>query len=564
MFLEIKKNFSNLKYKLRRSRFIIFVLKFNQRRLNTKNISSVGIICGLAVILLSYQNCAPTKFTLATDQSSRKVLTIYACQGAPPANANLCPGDETSLAANANRLVVDVCSNGVKCEYTCATNYFNTNGVCSACTGTSLLTQHPNCPAGQTGQITQTRTVLATTCPTSGQYVFTYSDWMTISNTCAAIPSPVVTAVSSGWYHTCAIVNGGVQCWGDNTYGQLGDGTKMNRLTPVQVSGLPSGSGVTAISANLFFTCAIVRGGVQCWGLNSHNVLGEWTIPNRITAYQIPGFPSGSGVTAIATDADHVCVIINSKAQCWGGNFYGGLGDGSKTDRDFPVQVLGLTGNVTAISTFSYRSCAVVNGAAMCWGEGRYGELGNGTTGNWDGQISQTTPVQATGLSSGVSAISTGGTHTCSIVNGGVLCWGANSNGQLGDGITADKEPSPVQATGLTSGVSAISTGGAHTCAIVNGGVQCWGANTNGLLGTGTAVNRQLVPGQVLGLPSGSGVRTISAGSSHTCVLVNSVVDALSEVRLQLDRGNGEAIKEEHQVDAVLVVPRVAHLPNDA
>ena len=100
-------------------------------------------------------------------------------------------------------------------------------------------------------------------------------------------------------------------------------------------------------------------------------------------------------------------------------------------------------------------------------------------------------PFQVTGLAGGAAAIIVGGSHTCVLLKtGGVKCWGDNSHGQLGDGTTANRN-APVDVVGLTSGVTAAVAGGDHTCAMVNGGVvKCWGANANGELGDGTTTDR--------------------------------------------------------------------------
>ena len=147
-----------------------------------------------------------------------------------------------------------------------------------------------------------------------------------------------------------------------------------------------------------------------------------------------------------------------------------------------PVQVQGLTSGGTAIATWGGHTCAIVNGAALCWGYNYYGELGNGTTAN------STIPVPVQGLTAGVTAITVGNSHTCAIVNGAALCWGYNSFGQLGNGIQTNNAMTPVQVQGLTSGVTSIAAGETHTCAIVNGRAQCWGNNQFGQLGTGDTV----------------------------------------------------------------------------
>jgi len=127
-------------------------------------------------------------------------------------------------------------------------------------------------------------------------------------------------------------------------------------------------------------------------------------------------------------------------------------------------------------------------------------------------------PVQVQALTFGVSAITGGSNHSCAIVNGAAKCWGFNQYGQLGNGTTTDSLL-PVQVQGLSAGVTAIASGGGHhTCALVGGTVRCWGNNDSGQLGNGTTTD-SLLPVQVQGLPAG--VSALAAGASGTCVIVN-------------------------------------------
>jgi alpha-tubulin suppressor-like RCC1 family protein len=319
-----------------------------------------------------------------------------------------------------------------------------------------------------------------------------------------------VGALSAGESHSCALTtDGGIQCWGYNGFGQLGDGTTTNAFSPIGVVGLSSSS-ILSISAGGGHTCAVTStGSVKCWGLNTSGQLGDSTTKTSATPIQVSNLPSG--IVAVAAGGQHTCAITPSGGvSCWGLNGSGQLGNETTKNSSIPVQVSGLSSGVVEIAAGDLHTCAVTAGGdVLCWGRNSSGQLGNGTTKN------SSVPVQVSGLSTGVVEIVAGGAHTCAVTaEGGVLCWGAGSFGQLGNGAVK-RSSTPVTVTGLGSGVAAVSTGGFHTCALTAGGdVLCWGRNTSGQLGNGTTKNSS-VPVGVSGL--GPGMATIAAGGYHTC-----------------------------------------------
>ena len=324
-----------------------------------------------------------------------------------------------------------------------------------------------------------------------------------------------VTTLAAGSWHSCAAVNGSVQCWGSNASGEFGNGNTNGNTTPTQVTGLTSG--VTTVAGGYSHSCAVVNGGAQCWGSNDYGSLGNGSTTNSATPVQVTALTSGVGVMAMATGGGHSCAVVNGGVRCWGANNSGQLGNGSNTDSHVPVQVSGLASGVTAVATGMYHSCAVVNGGVRCWGSNGYGRLGNGST------TSSNVPVQVAGLTIGVTAVAVGDSHSCAVVNGGVQCWGRNG-GRLGNGSTTSST-TPVQVTGLTSGagVTAVAAGYGHSCAVVSGGVQCWGSGAYGRLGDGSTAG-SITPVQVIGLTSGTGATAVATGDFHSCAVVNGGV----------------------------------------
>jgi alpha-tubulin suppressor-like RCC1 family protein len=196
---------------------------------------------------------------------------------------------------------------------------------------------------------------------------------------------------------------------------------------PVEVTGLSAG--VTAISSKYEHTCAIVNGSASCWGANYYGAIGSGTDSTSQLYSMIPVQVQGltSGVQAIAAGDYHSCATANGQAFCWGHGESGELGDDTATTRLTPVPVAGLTSGVTNIVAGSAYSCASGANGVTCWGTGGHGTLGSGNT------DSSTHPVPVAGISTDVPLLTAGWQHACAVASGCLMCWGTDERYELGN-----------------------------------------------------------------------------------------------------------------------------------
>jgi alpha-tubulin suppressor-like RCC1 family protein len=334
------------------------------------------------------------------------------------------------------------------------------------------------------------------------------------SGTLAPIRGESQARIATGGGQSCVVDAGGaLKCWGWNDSGQVGNDSTTDVLSPVPVVGLASG--VVQVVAGFRHTCALTSAGaVFCWGANPNGELGSDTggAPSLVPI-AVPTL--ASGVAALAAGDFHTCALTSAGAvRCWGLNEDGQLGDGTLDSRFLPATVSGLTTGATAISAGHRHTCAVVGGGLQCWGLNSAGQLGDGTTDN------RSTPTAVSGLASGVKSVAAGISHTCALTTAGAAhCWGVNNAGEIGDG-TNDQRLTPTAVSGLGSGVVAISAGNSRSCAVTDTGVlYCWGNNNFGAIGDGTDTQRDL-PTEVSGL-AGLGM-AIATGGTHTCATLTT------------------------------------------
>lgn len=342
--------------------------------------------------------------------------------------------------------------------------------------------------------------------------------------------------VSTGWDNTCGVTTAGAAfCWGAGGSGRLGNGATSNSLVPVPVSGLSSG--VVSISTSSTNSCVVTSlGAAKCWGQNNDGQLGNSNATPGYSAIPVSVSGLSSGVASISVANRHVCAVTTTgAAKCWGYGFYGALGNGSTSGSGVPVPVAGMNSGVASISAGQWHSCAVLtSGAAKCWGDNSGGAIGDGST------AQRNTPVAVSGMNSPVASISAGWGQTCSVsTSGGAKCWGYNTYGDLGNGNEVNAT-APVDVTGLTSGVSRVSTGVEHSCAVTtSGGIKCWGRNRYGGFGTGDTTNSD-VPVNALGVSSG--VAAISSADQYSCARFSSGAAKCSGNNPWGQFGNGTAL----------------------
>jgi alpha-tubulin suppressor-like RCC1 family protein len=337
--------------------------------------------------------------------------------------------------------------------------------------------------------------------------------------------------VSAADSYTCALISGGtIECWGSTGSGQLGDGLWSHghsdsngddfTAIPVQVSGI---NNATEVAAGQDHACAVLSSGaVDCWGNDSLGQLGDGN--TRVVSATPVSVLGITDAVQVSAGFGASCAVLSSGAvDCWGANNAGQLGDGTEQNSSTPVPVTGIT-NAVQVSVGFMSACAVLSGGTVeCWGDNTGGELGDGVKDHGHRVVDDfgdfsPTPVPVSGITSAV-AVSTGTFHACALLSGGsVECWGGiGLQSQLGDGTSTGS--STTSAVSNITNATSLSVGDYHTCAgLSTGSVECWGVNTSGDLGDGTT-SPALTPVLARNVTSAT---SVAAGSAHTCALLSS------------------------------------------
>ena len=327
--------------------------------------------------------------------------------------------------------------------------------------------------------------------------------------------------VSLGNNHTCASTSGGfAYCWGNNSSGQLGNGTGIKSAAPVLVASFP----LSSISAGGDHACAIGPGGAAaCWGDNSSGELGNGTTTTSLTPVPVSG---GHSFTMVSAGAHHTCGLTSQgTAYCWGNNSFGQLGNGTYTSSAVPVPIPYPVANASwnQVSAGSTHTCAslIVSAVPMptisiyCWGDNSAGQFGDGTMKSSNVPVPTSLPAT---VAISPSTVSAGTQYSCFFLAVfSSSCAGNNSQGQLGNGTTTSSSLPVTIST--QQHLSSISAGLDHACGVDgSGNAYCWGNNSLGQLGNGTNMN-SATPITVAG---GLNWATVVAGGGHTCGITGS------------------------------------------
>lgn len=341
--------------------------------------------------------------------------------------------------------------------------------------------------------------------------------------------------LSSGERHTCAVLaDGKAVCWGEGIDGQCGNDDNGEARTPVYVHGVDNAGTCTAgdtsgclsnvlqVSAGANTTLAIHDGGLvssfgsDTYGENGRDGGGAEDFPIRVSA---PGGGTLDDARWVAMGDNHGCAVRQAgEALCWGEDLYGRLGDdglaGNNPEAPFPV-----SGPVdyTEVATGQWFSCGRrADASVSCWGANNQGQVGDGTTTNRD------VPTPVAGAAEGFVELDTGSRASCGVTaNGLVYCWGEGNNGELAQGSNTAEYRAPIRVAGIDNASDVVVLDDSACALLDDGQIKCWGYNVYGRLGDATGTQRTTPVNVLSGLFAAvfTGATEIAGGHSHMCAL---------------------------------------------
>lgn len=321
-----------------------------------------------------------------------------------------------------------------------------------------------------------------------------------------------VSGSSANGLQTCGLATSGtVYCWGVSLYGPVFDGSLIVRMVPTAIAPATTFTQVvtgSSLHSSTQWACALdASSQAWCWGDNDYGQLGDGTVVSHGDPALVSG---GIAFAQLAAGDGFMCGLASTQVvYCWGDGTRGQTGDSSLTLHTTPTAINSLP-PITHIAAGGSVACGLdANGGAWCWGDDSQGQMGMGSaTGVQQG------PVQAAGGAT-FSSLTIGLRHTCGITTGGVAeCWGFGMLGQLGDGSSTTQYAPVTVAGGIT--FTALSAGRRHTCGLDgNGTMYCWGGNVFRQLGDGTNTPR----GTPTAVAGGHSFVAMSASNNTTCAV---------------------------------------------
>jgi alpha-tubulin suppressor-like RCC1 family protein len=304
----------------------------------------------------------------------------------------------------------------------------------------------------------------------------------------------VVSLADSGNSSVCALLSTHtVDCWGYNQFGELGNGTTTNSDVPVPVLGVSGATAVAGDENGGGFCAVLSTGHVKCWGNNTYGELGNGTTTTSTVAVAVKNISTATAV--FGSDHGFCALLSTSHVDCWGYGGTGQLGDGSFANSDMPVAVRNIS-NATTVTGGYETFCALLSTSHVdCWGYGLFGQLGDGSFASAD------VPVPVKNISTATALAQSGATSddvssVCALLASGTAdCWGYNGSGQLGNGTTtASDVPVPVFRVSGAKAVAGDYNFSAFCVVLSTGHLKCWGDNSYGELGAGTTAASSTVP----------------------------------------------------------------------